>query len=77
MTESHLDRLARAFGSVPIRHENGAPVYLGLATRLELAAAALAVLPPVAQERVVRVMPAKFVTDAMANVPDSLPDNFA
>lgn len=77
MPESPLDRVARALGDVPIRYEDGVPVHLDLATCLELAAAALAVLPAAAQKRVVRVVPAQFVTDAMARIPDALPPDFA
>lgn len=89
MSETPLDRIARALADVPIRqNDNGVNVYLGLAIRLELASAALSVIRPEldrlrthAAERETdgsaRVLPAKFVTDAMARIPDALPHDFA
>lgn len=85
MNESPLDRIARALADVPIRQdENGVNVYLGLAVRLDMASAALSVLRPEldrlrarAEKRESAVLPARFVTDAMARIPDTLPDNVA
>ena len=88
MPESLLDNIARALAHVPIRHEGGVPVCLGLAVRLDMASAALSVIRPEldrlrarAAEREpdgsARVLPARFVTDAMARIPDALPDDFA
>ncbi|MDQ0792033.1 hypothetical protein [Streptomyces sp. B1I3] len=88
MTETLLDRIARALADVPIRQdENGRNVVLGLGVRLDMAGAALAVIRPeleclnakAATREIngsIRVLPARFVTDAMARVPDVLPDNF-
>ncbi|MFB6813075.1 hypothetical protein ACFCV8_00810 [Streptomyces sp. NPDC056347] len=89
MTETLLDRIARALADVPIRqNDNGVNVYLGLATRLDMASTTLSVIRPEldrllarAAERETdgsaRVLPAKFVTDAMAQIPDALPRDFA
>ena len=85
--ETPLDRIAHALDQVSIGERDGVPVYLGLAYRLEMAEAALSVVRP-EMERLrrriaeleggtVRVLPAKFVTDAMARIPDSLPPDFA
>ena len=88
MSETLLDRIARAIGRVPIRQtEEGLNVYLGGAVPIEMAAAALSLIQP-EMERLrmriaeleggtVRVLPAKFVTDAMAAIPDELPPDFA
>lgn len=87
--ETPLDRLARALSHVPIRHsEDGTPVTLDLAICLDLALAALSEIRPETERlerriaeleggRTVRVLPARFVTDAMARVPDSLPPDFS
>lgn len=86
--ETPLDRIARTLSHVPIRHtEDGIPVTLDLAICLDLALAALSVMSPEMdrlRERIAeleggtaRVLPAKFVTDAMARIPDSLPPDFA
>ncbi|MFG2540631.1 hypothetical protein ACGFU4_35875 [Streptomyces sp. NPDC048511] len=88
MTESLFDRIARALADVPIRQdENGRNVVLGLNTRLDMASAALSVIRPELErlhakaatresDGSARVLPARFVTDAMARVPDALPDDF-
>jgi len=86
--ETPLDRIARTLSHVPIRHtEDGIPVTLDLAICLDLALAALSVVRPEMDrlsERIaeleggtVRVLPARFVTDAMAQIPDSLPPDFS
>lgn len=86
--ETLLDRIARTLSHVPIRRtEDGIPVTLDLAICLDLALAVLSVMSPEMdrlRERIaeleggtVRVLPAKFVTDAMARIPDSLPPDFA
>ncbi|MGZ0231162.1 hypothetical protein [Streptomyces sp. CPS1] len=89
MTETLLDRIARVLGNVPIRHtDDGLPVYLGLSVRLELANAALAEIrldmdrlrqqtTDLGGGQPARVLPAKFITDAMARIPDSLPPDFS
>ncbi|MFJ1900484.1 hypothetical protein [Streptomyces sp. NPDC088115] len=87
MTETPLDRVARALADVPIRYDDGVPVVLGLAVRLDMAHAALSALDPELERprqgitevaaQPGRVLPAKFVTDAMAQIPDSLPRDFA
>lgn len=85
--ETPLDRIARALDQVSIGERDGVPVYLGLAYRLEMAEAALSVIRPEMdrlRERITeleggtaRVLPAKFVTDAMAQIPDALPPDFS
>ncbi|MFJ6667453.1 hypothetical protein [Streptomyces sp. NPDC091383] len=87
--ETPLDRTATALSKVPIRHtEDGTPVCLDLAICLDLALAALSAIGPdmdqlrqriteLGGDRTVRVLPAKFVTDAMARIPDSLPRDFS
>ncbi|MFJ6608130.1 hypothetical protein [Streptomyces lydicus] len=88
MDETPLDRIARALSDVPIRHEDGIPVTLGLASCIEMAAVALSAMRPEMERlrqriaeleggRPVVVLPAKFITDAMTNVPDELPPDFA
>jgi hypothetical protein len=88
MNESLLDRIARALADVPIRQdENGQNVVLSLNARLDMADAALSVIRPELErlrtreaareaDGSMRVLPARFVTDAMARVPDALPDDF-
>ncbi|MEU3656446.1 hypothetical protein AB0E67_27295 [Streptomyces sp. NPDC032161] len=87
--ETPLDRIARALSKVPIRHtDDGIPVCLDLAICLEYAHVALSVIRPEMDQmkqrlaelegsQPVRVLPAKFVTDAMNRIPDSLPPDFA
>ncbi|MFE5662429.1 hypothetical protein ACFQ7W_00665 [Streptomyces niveus] len=87
--ETPLDRVARALSHVPIRHtEEGLPVTLDLAICLDLALAALSVIHPETdcqKQRIAepgdnatpRVLPARFITDAMADIPDHLPPDFA
>jgi hypothetical protein len=87
--ETPLDRIARELSHVPIRHtEDGIPVTLDLAICLDFALAALSVIRPEMDRlkqriteldggRPVRVLPAKFVTDAMNRIPDSLPPDFS
>lgn len=89
MTETPLDRIARELSKVPIRHtEDGIPVTLGLAICLEYAHVALSVIRPemdrlkqriteLEGDQPVRVLPAKFITDAMARIPDSLPPDLS
>lgn len=89
MNESLFDRTARAIGNVPIRQtEDGINVYPGPPMRGALAAAALEAIRPELDRlraRIVeleggkptRVLPAKFVTDAMAAIPDELPPDFS
>jgi hypothetical protein len=89
MNESLFDRMARAIGNVPIRqNEEGINVHLGSPAKGALAAAALEVIRPeldrlharIAElegDGPTRILPAKFVTDAMAGIPDELPPDFA
>lgn len=89
MNETPLDRIARELSKVPIRHtEEGIPVCLDLALCLEYAYVALTVIRPELDRlhariaeleggQPVRILPAKFVTDAMAAIPDELPPDFA
>jgi hypothetical protein len=75
-------------GRVPLRHtDDGIPVCAGWPLAGELASAALAVIQP-ELDRLRRrvdelesstrvVLPAKFVTDAMNQIPDSLPPDFS
>lgn len=88
MSETPLDRIARALGPVVIGQRDGVDVTMSLAKRLEIAGVALSVLRPEMDRlrsriaeldggRGVRVLPAKFVTDAMARIPDALPPDFA
>lgn len=86
MDETPLDRIARALGDVPIRQDNGVNVYLGLALRIKMAHVALSVLKPEngpapethrRRGQPTRVLPAKFVTEAMAGIPDALPPDLS
>lgn len=88
MTETPLDRIARALSPVVIGQHDGVNVTMSLAKRLEIAGIALAVLRPEMDRlrtqsaepdggQSIRVLPAKFVTDAMARIPDALPEDFA
>ncbi|MFJ2202465.1 hypothetical protein [Streptomyces violaceusniger] len=88
MEESLFDRTTRAMGSVPLRYtDDGIPVHAGWPLNGELAEAALAVVRPELERlrkrvaelegsRPQTVLPAKFVTDAMNRIPDSLPPDF-
>lgn len=88
MTETPLDRIARALGPVVVSQRDGVDVVMSLSKRLEIAHIALSVLRPEmdrlrsrgAEPNGVqsgRVLPARFVTDAMAGIPDTLPPDFA
>ncbi|NWF25279.1 hypothetical protein HW130_03200 [Streptomyces sp. PKU-EA00015] len=89
MHESLFDRTARAIGNVPIRQtDDGINVHLGPPMRGALAAAALEAIRPELDRlhariaelqggQPTRVLPAKFITDAMAAIPDELPPDFA
>lgn len=88
MPETPLDRIARALGPVVIGKHDGIDVTMSLAKRLEIAGIALSVLRPEMDRlragtaeldggQSALVLPAKFVTDAMAQIPDSLPPDFA
>lgn len=88
MEESLFDRVARAIGNVPIRETDGVKVYLGPPHRGDMASAAISVIRPemdrlrkriaeLERGQPARVLPAKFVTDAMAQIPDTLPPDFS
>ncbi|WP_424893263.1 hypothetical protein [Streptomyces sp. XH2] len=87
MNETLLDHVARVLGHVPIDQSDGVNVTLGPSICHEMAYAALAVVQPEIdrlRQRIAelepdqsRVLPAKFITDAMAQIPDALPPDFA
>ncbi|MFD7490834.1 hypothetical protein ACFV8T_00135 [Streptomyces sp. NPDC059832] len=72
----------------PICHHEGVPVVLDGAICLDLAHAAMQVLQPEMDKLRQRirdleggqpplVLPAKFITDAMTDIPDQLPSDFS